>query len=223
MKAASTVRPVDAAGLVLIRQGRGEPEVLMGRRHRGHSFLPNIYVFPGGRLDIGDNQPSGFPEPVPGATLRELPKDAAGSKRVGDYAAKRKFPVGYHAHTQASLTAWDEALAQSKYNAINLDAGHYVAGTSQSPIPLIEKHHARIVSMHLKDRKKADGPNLPWGQGDTPLVEILQLMKSKKLKFPATIELEYPVPEGSTRVAEIGKCLEFCRHALAGATTTAAR
>jgi sugar phosphate isomerase/epimerase len=152
----------------------------------------------------------------------ELPRDAAGSKRVGEYAAKRKLPVGYHAHTQASLTAWDEALAQSKYNAINLDAGHYVAGTSQSPIPLIEKHHDRIVSMHLKDRKKDNGPNMPWGQGDTPLAPILQLMKAKQLKFPATIELEYPVPEGSTRAAEIGKCLEFCRRALS-ATPMAAR
>lgn len=153
----------------------------------------------------------------------ELPRDAAGSKRVGECAARRKLPVGYHAHTQASLTAWDEALAQSKYNAINLDAGHYVAGTSQSPIPLIRKHHDRIVSVHMKDRKKADGPNVPWGQGDTPLVEILQLMKQERYTFPATIELEYPVPEGSTRSLEIGKCLEFCRQALSGATTTAAR
>jgi sugar phosphate isomerase/epimerase len=151
----------------------------------------------------------------------ELPRDAAGSKRVGECATRHKLPVGYHAHTQASLTAWDEALAQSKYNAINLDAGHYVAGTSLSPIPLIEKHAGRIVSVHMKDRKKDNGPNLPWGQGDTPLVEILQLMQAKKLKFPATIELEYPVPEGSTRAAEIGKCLEFCRKALAGATTAA--
>jgi sugar phosphate isomerase/epimerase len=153
----------------------------------------------------------------------ELPRDAAGSKRIGECAAKRKLPVGYHAHTQASLTAWDEALAQSKYNAINLDAGHYVAGNSQSPIPLIRKHHDRIVSVHMKDRKKADGPNLAWGEGDTPLVEILQLMKHERYEFPATIELEYPVPEGSSRSAEIGKCLEFCRRALAGATTTAAR
>jgi 8-oxo-dGTP pyrophosphatase MutT (NUDIX family) len=76
MPAAPAVRPVDAAGLVLIRQGRGDPEVLMGRRHRGHSFLPNIYVFPGGRLDAGDNRPSGFPEPVPDETLRELRRGA---------------------------------------------------------------------------------------------------------------------------------------------------
>ena len=122
--------------------------------------------------------------------------------------------VGYHAHTQATPTAWDEAMSQSKYNGINLDAGHYTAGTSASPIPLIRQHHGRITSMHLKDRKKAEGPNMPWGQGDTPLAEILQLMKKEQYKFPATIELEYPVPEGSTRVAEIARCFDFCKRAL---------
>jgi hypothetical protein len=55
---------------------------------------------------------------------------------------------------------------------------------------------------------------VPWGQGDTPIKEVLLLMKEKKYKFPATIELEYPVPEGSTRVAEIGKCLQYCKDAL---------
>ena len=98
--------------------------------------------------------------------------------------------VGYHTHTQGSLTVFDEALAQSKYNAINVDIGHYVAGTSESPIPLILKHHSRFASIHLKDRKKADGPNMPWGQGDTPIKEVLQLMKKEKYNWPATIELD---------------------------------
>lgn len=148
----------------------------------------------------------------------ELPADGALTKRIGEFAARRKMMVGYHTHTQATLTVFDEALAQSKYNGINVDIGHYVAGTSESPIPLIRKHHARFTSIHLKDRKKANGPNLPWGQGDTPIAEVLQLMKREKWTFPATIELEYPVPEGSTRVAEIAKCLQFCRDALGQAT-----
>lgn len=145
----------------------------------------------------------------------ELPADAALTKRIGEFAAKRKIMVGYHAHGQATPTLWDEAMAQSKYNGINLDIGHYVAGTSESPIPLIVKHHDRITSMHVKDRKKENGPNVPWGQGDTPIAEVLQLMRKEKYRFPAVIELEYPVPEGSTRVAEIGKCLEYCRRVLA--------
>lgn len=148
----------------------------------------------------------------------ELPRESALTKRIGDFAAKRKMPVGYHTHEQGSLTVFDEALAQSKYNAINVDIGHYVAGTSESPIPLMLKHHDRFASIHLKDRRKDRGPNVPWGQGDTPIKEVLQLMKKNKYTFPATIELEYPVPEGSTRVAEIGKCLQYCRDALTART-----
>ena len=56
------VRPVDAAGLVLLRGSSDKPEVLMGRRHKRASFLPDIYVFPGGRLDDSDRAPSGYPE-----------------------------------------------------------------------------------------------------------------------------------------------------------------
>jgi 8-oxo-dGTP pyrophosphatase MutT (NUDIX family) len=81
---ARTVRPVDAAGLVLIRQGSGEPELLMGRRHRRHVFLPNIYVFPGGRLDPADRLPSGYPESLP-------PQTAIGLAR----GAGRRHPVEF--------------------------------------------------------------------------------------------------------------------------------
>jgi sugar phosphate isomerase/epimerase len=147
----------------------------------------------------------------------ELPQDSALTKRVGEFAAKRRIYAGYHAHTQATPTLWDEALAQSKYNAINLDLGHYTAGTNQSPIPFLKKNHSRIVSMHLKDRKyeKNGGENMPWGQGDTPIIEALKLMKTDKYRFPASIELEYKIPEGSTVMAEMAKCVQYCKNALA--------
>ncbi|MEX2009272.1 MAG: hypothetical protein WEC41_03680 [Dongiaceae bacterium] len=61
---AGIVRPVDAAGLVLIRAGRPGPEVLLGRRHRRLAFLPNVFVSPGGRVDRRDSRPSGFPEAI---------------------------------------------------------------------------------------------------------------------------------------------------------------
>jgi sugar phosphate isomerase/epimerase len=89
-----------------------------------------------------------------------------------------------------------------------------VAGTSQSPIPLIEKHRDRILSLHQKDRKKNNGPNMPFGQGETPVAEVLQYMKRNKLTFPADIELEYKIPEGSDAVKEVTKCVQFCRKAL---------
>ncbi len=146
----------------------------------------------------------------------ELSTDTAFTKRLGDFAAKKHMRVAYHAHTQATMTAWDTVLEQSEGNAINLDCGHFVAGTSESPIPLIRKHHERIASIHLKDRKKAidGGANLPWGQGETPIKEILSLMRDEKYKFPASIELEYQIPQGSDAVVEVEKCVQFCKNAL---------
>jgi sugar phosphate isomerase/epimerase len=147
----------------------------------------------------------------------ELPTDAALTQRVGDYAAKRKIRMGYHNHTQVNFNSWETALAQSEYNGINFDVGHFAAAVSQSPIPFIQKYHDRITCLHLKDRKfkTNGGQNTVWGQGDTPLKEILVLMKKEKYKFPAGIELEYRIPEGSTTMAEISKCLAFCKEALA--------
>jgi 8-oxo-dGTP pyrophosphatase MutT (NUDIX family) len=56
----TVVRPRDAATLIIIRRDEGEPKVMMGRRHGGHSFMPDKWVFPGGRIDRADfNAPYG--------------------------------------------------------------------------------------------------------------------------------------------------------------------
>lgn len=150
----------------------------------------------------------------------ELPEDAAQSKRLGDLAAKHKVYIGYHAHTQATDTAWDTALAQSPYNSMNLDCGHYIAAggnnTKATLLALIEAKHDRISSMHLKDRKSKDngGANMPWGEGDTPIKEVLILLKTKNYDIPASIELEYDIPAGSDAVKETRKCVEYAKKAL---------
>jgi 8-oxo-dGTP pyrophosphatase MutT (NUDIX family) len=74
------VKPVDAAGLVLIRAVRnGEPEILLGRRHRRAGFLPDIYVVPGGRVDPADHAPSGFHEDLHPAVSAAL--SSGGTRR----------------------------------------------------------------------------------------------------------------------------------------------
>jgi hypothetical protein len=87
----------------------------------------------------------------------ELPTDPAHSKRLGELGEKHKIYIGYHAHLQATDTAWDLALSQSPYNSLNLDCGHYIAAggnnTKESLLALIEAKHDRITSMHIKDRK----------------------------------------------------------------------
>jgi sugar phosphate isomerase/epimerase len=156
----------------------------------------------------------------------ELPTDDALLQRVGEYAAKRKFRIAFHTHGQGGDSSFDKALAASPYTALNLDVGHYYGVNGRSPVPVVEKYHDRIASLHLKDRKGPNsaagnrgpgggGPNMPWGQGETPLKEVLRTMKKNRYMFPASIEYEYDTPEGSDVLTEMKKCVQFCKSALA--------
>lgn len=146
----------------------------------------------------------------------EHPSDDEHTMRLGKLAKKNKVYVAYHGHEQQTPTFWDTALAQSDYNAMNIDIGHFVAAGNTDPLGILKAKHDRIMSMHLKDRQTpANGKgNLPWGSGDTPIKDILKLMQENKYKFPATVELEYEVPEGSDAVKEVSKCLAYCQQAL---------
>lgn len=146
---------------------------------------------------------------------RELSDVAA--KRLGPVADRHQIMIGFHNHMQLKPDTYDgDILSYGRFLGINLDIGHYVAGTNQDPIALIEKHRDRILSLHLKDRKKDKGPNMPFGMGDTPVAGVLRFMAENKLTFPADIELEYKVPDGSDAVQEVRNCVEFCRSALVG-------
>jgi sugar phosphate isomerase/epimerase len=146
----------------------------------------------------------------------ELPKSESLTKRIAQFAEKHKIFVGYHNHMQVNEHSWDAALAQSKYNTLNLDVGHFSEAVNASPIEFMKQHASRISSIHLKDKKfaKNGGGNVPWGQGETQLKELLQVMRKEKYKFQANIELEYTIPEGSNVMAEMAKCLQFCKTAL---------
>lgn len=146
----------------------------------------------------------------------EHPGNDAHTLKLGKAAEKYGMKVGYHGHEQQTPTFWDTALAQSTANSLNMDLGHFVAAGNANPLDFIKLKHDRIVSMHMKDRKTKTngGDNLPWGTADTPLADALRLMRDNKYTFPATIELEYKVPEGSSPIEEVKKCLEFCKTAL---------
>jgi sugar phosphate isomerase/epimerase len=158
-------------------------------------------------------------------TTLELPAGdnaAATLKRIGDFAMKKKIYAAYHTHAQGSMTAFDEAFAISKGNMANVDFGHWVAAgnVGGTPMQFLQKFHDRISSFHVKDRTTPEhcSLNLPFGTGETPIKEILQLVKTNKWKIPASIELEYTIPEGSDDVKEVKKAVEYCRAALTAKT-----
>ena len=136
------------------------------------------------------------------------------TQRIGQFADRHRLMVGYHGHAETGPADWETAFGYAKYNGANLDIGHFVAGHNASPVPFLKQHHARITHIHVKDRKKSDGPNTPFGEGDTPIKEVLQVIRDNKWPIQATIEFEYPVPPGSDRMAEIARCIQYCKDAL---------
>jgi sugar phosphate isomerase/epimerase len=139
-------------------------------------------------------------------------------KRLLPFAEKHKVAIAYHTHAQGSMTAFDAALALSKWNMINVDLGHYVAAgnVGGSPVQFLERHNARIASFHLKDRTLPEhcALTVPFGRGDGQIREILLAMRANRWTFPASIELEYPVPADSDAVREVKRCVEFARQIL---------
>jgi sugar phosphate isomerase/epimerase len=140
------------------------------------------------------------------------------AKRVAPFAEKHQIIVAMHGHSNledpnefAKPESFAKANAMSKYFGVNLDIGHFFAA-GFDPVSYIEQNHDRIHLLHIKDRKKDNGPNTPWGEGDTPIKEVLQLLKAKKYPIPANIEYEY---QGEDTVAEVRKCLQYCKDALA--------
>jgi sugar phosphate isomerase/epimerase len=140
--------------------------------------------------------------------------DLKHTRRIGQFADKHKLMVGFHGHAATHPGDWEAAFSEARFSGANLDLGHFVAGNNMSPLPFIKQHHARITHVHVKDRKMKEGPNVPFGQGDTPIKEALQLIRDNKWPIQATIEFEYPVPEGSDRMAELAKTIEYCKQAL---------
>ena len=136
-------------------------------------------------------------------------------KRLGQFADKHQLMVGYHGHASTTPAHWEKAFSLAKYNGANVDLGHFVAGNNISPVAFIKQYHSRITHVHVKDRKMNGGQNFPFGEGDTPIVEVLRLIRDNQWDIQATIEFEYRVPAGSTRMAEIARAVKYCRDALA--------
>lgn len=141
-------------------------------------------------------------------------------KRLGKFAEKHDMYAIFHQHMQPGEPgfSFDKFLAYSPKNMLNFDAGHYFGATGKHPNEIIERLHDRIVNIHTKDKTGKNGnppnTNMPWGQGDTPIADMLKLVQKNKWPIIFDIELEYPVPEDSDAQKEVIKCVEYCKKIL---------
>ena len=141
------------------------------------------------------------------------------AKRVAPFAEKHKMVVAMHGHSNlddpnefATPESFAAAMKMSQYFKVNLDIGHFTAANFDA-VAYIREHHADITNLHLKDRKKNQGDNTPWGEGDTPIREVLQLLKKERWPIRAYIEYEYH--GAGSPVDEVKKCYAFAKQALA--------
>lgn len=143
------------------------------------------------------------------------------ASKLGPFAQKYNMQVILHQHMQPGQPGWtfEKFLDMSPANMLNFDAGHYFGSTGLHPNGIIEKLHGRIASIHIKDKTGPKGnppnTNMEFGKGQTPISDILLLIKKNKWPINVDIELEYPIPEGSDAVKEVKKCVEYCRKILA--------
>ncbi len=116
-QARRTARPRDAASLIVWRIGPSGPEVLMGKRHARHRFMPDVMVFPGGRVDADDHRQPATRELLP-ATQRMLERRAtSGRARAIAIAAVREL------HEETGLVLGER---RGEGVAADLAALHYI-------------------------------------------------------------------------------------------------
>ncbi len=148
----------------------------------------------------------------------EISMDAA--RRMAPFADKHGLYAIMHNHGQPAQPgfSFEDHLAFGRNLMLNFDVGHYYGYTGRNPNDVIEKLHDRIASLHLKDKTGPNNDpanaNVMWGEGGTPLDDIVLLLKDKGWPIVCDIELEYPIPENSNAVREVTRCVEYCKEIL---------
>jgi sugar phosphate isomerase/epimerase len=141
------------------------------------------------------------------------------AKKIAPLADKHQMIVAMHGHSNvtdpnefATPDSFAAAMKMSKYFKVNLDIGHFTAADFDA-MAYLREHHADITNLHLKDRKKHQGDNTPWGEGETPIREVLQLLKKERWPIGAYIEYEYK--GAGTPIEEVKKCFAYAKAAVA--------
>ncbi len=141
-------------------------------------------------------------------------------QRLGKFAEKHHSLAMFHTHGQVADPgfSFDKYLGYSPANMLNLDAGHYYGATGLHPNDVIVKYHDKMRSIHIKDKTGPKNPtpnaNKPFGQGETPIADVLLLLKKERWPISVDVEMEYPIPEGSDAAKEVKKCIDYMRNIL---------
>jgi sugar phosphate isomerase/epimerase len=144
------------------------------------------------------------------------------AKRLAPIADKHALKVGLQGRPNMNSTNGDamatpsdfgDVMAYSKNFGSSIDVGDATGG-GWDVVKFVEDTHPRVFGLNLKDRTKAN-MSMPWGEGDTHIDKILQFVRDKKYPVRCYIDCDYQTPEGGTRQADVKRCFEYAKKALA--------
>ena len=180
---------------------------------RADNYSPDS-TFSDEEIDRGFSMAKGLGADIITASMT---RDVA--KRVAPFADKHRMVVALSGacgvNDPGAVTSpadLDAALTLSPYFKVTVDIGQFTAG-GVDPVAYIRDRHADISSVHLKDHRRMGGDAVAWGQGDTPIREVLQLLKRERWPIRAYVEYDYR-GEG-TPVDEVKRCVAYAKQALA--------
>jgi sugar phosphate isomerase/epimerase len=141
------------------------------------------------------------------------------AQRLAPFPAKHGMFAGLHNHDNlsdpdafSSEGSIVKGLSYSPDFKATLDTRHFTAANGDC-LGFLERHHDRVSSVHLGDRRRNNGRSTPFGEGDAPLVEILRLIRDNQWPIMALLEFEH----GTLRkeVEEVRLMFDYCKRAVA--------
>jgi sugar phosphate isomerase/epimerase len=156
-----------------------------------------------------------------GAQLVATTADLKGLQGFVDLTAKRALTVGIQGRPDMSVTNPDVVAKPDQYAAaaglsrnykVILDVGD-ATGRGWDTLSFVREHADTIGLIYLKDRRR-DYTSVPFGEGDTPIREIVRLIRDKNYPIRCYVDCDYPTED---RAGDIRRSLEFIKAALAEA------
>jgi sugar phosphate isomerase/epimerase len=146
-----------------------------------------------------------------GVTTVSSPLTMAVAARLVPFAERHQLFVAIHnqvdGNSAGSIATPDlnRALALSSAFKLALDIGNLTASNCDAVAELRE-HHGRVSHVLVKDRLRNGGASQPFGEGDTPIAGVLDVLRTSARSIPALVEYDYvglhsPVEEVTASVA----------------------
>ena len=141
------------------------------------------------------------------------------AKRLAPFPGKHGMFAGLHNHDNLSdpdafntEESFIKGLSFSPDFKATLDVRHFTAA-NQDCLGFMERHHDRMSSVHLGDRRRNNGRSTPFGQGDAPIIPLLCMIRDNH--WPMVVLLEFEHGTLLSGVEEVQVCFDYCKRALA--------